>query len=137
MKTENENDPVWELLKSARQTKAAPSFVQDVMRQVRELDVPRSGRVISFFTSRQFLAVAAAVALMAVAGYLAMNGDSALGDGGAKLANGAVENVETDALSALNDEIGVKIGELEYVDDLLAVQDPVLLSDADIAMLLF
>jgi len=147
MKPEEHNDPVWDLLKQARKDKAGPSFVKDLMLKIeteeQESSDSDSTKVITGFFS--FRALQAAAAIVAVAAVISLfvfsQSDPEKGSSLADLKVGSDEAASVvesgDVLTIIDGEIGHEMGELEYVDDLLAVQDPVLLSDADIAMLLF
>ena len=134
MNDEENNDPVWDLISQARKHRANPSFVRDVVREVQAQESEKTHKnVFAFFGSRQFFAAAAAVALLAFAGYSLLNKADMVAQVSPVLSSVSESTPEAVYTEVIDD----RLGELEYVDELLAVQDPVLLSDADIAMLLF
>jgi hypothetical protein len=134
MNDEENNDPVWDLISQARKHRANPSFVRDVIREVQLQGSEKTHKsVFAFFGSRQFIAVAAAVAFLAFAGSSLLNNPEPVVQ--VLPATSSLPQFTPEAV--YSEVIDDRLGELEYVGELLAVQDPVLLSDADIAMLLF
>ena len=141
MKNHDENDPVWELLKSARKTEAGPFFVRNVLREVRlrEDQEVRSGffsRLASFFAGKPAFAVGAALAACVVLAFGAVYFQPGGGDLDGTIA-GEIP-VETAGGSADADlALAGEIEAVEYLGQLMAVNDPGQLSDDALVDLLF
>ncbi len=132
---DEQNDPVWKLLGEARPQEPGPFFARNVVREVRKLqDDTRSvpGFWSALFAKPAWLGAAAAVAIAIAMVFLINPKDNPVVDG----SDPAAVDVPIEAALSVA-ELDEEIDSLDYLDELLAVQDTALLSDDDIAALLF
>jgi hypothetical protein len=162
MNPEENNDPIWNLLEQAGQREASPAFVRNVVREVRKLDADAreaaggAPRFLSFFFgSRARLGWSSTAFAALVAGAFALH--SAWQEMPGSNPPAMVENREIPTAPAYAslalDLIPVSVNpsehspsieafeaeltDLDYLGELLAVQDTVLLSDEEIARMLY
>jgi len=147
------NDPVWELLKSSRKTEASPVFVQNTVRQVRQLaaDGAVSGSILSGLVNLlrrpAFALPLAAAAVVTVAvivntpapqgtleGGVAAKGDSQEGNG-----MGHIEDsvVDTGTTSLTEFSFTDQVEEIDTLGDLVVVTDPSSLNEQMLADLFY
>ena len=134
MKHSEEQDPVWDLLQHTPATRVAPDFARDVLREVGGMDQADAPVVWGWFSPRLAagLAAAAAVVLACVIVFKpsgSSDTNTASNDGGG-------------AGSAYQEQITIEeftneLDELAYLSGLMDVPDTSLLSDEDLAALLF
>ncbi|MFT4548801.1 MAG: hypothetical protein ACI8XO_004974 [Verrucomicrobiales bacterium] len=134
MKHSEDNDPTWDLLKQARETKPAGNFAQNVMREVRLLDDAQDPAAAGWFSLR-WAGAASAVAAVGLGGFMLFwpNSDSP--------AEQVVEKPSA-APTSYDEEITIEeftqeLDELAYFCSLIEVTDTSLLADEDLAALLF
>ena len=127
-----DNDPTWNLIRDARPTKVSNSFSRNVLREIRKLEAePDKGGWLTAFLGRPALILGAAATCA-----LALFAASKLNPGSS---NGvASENSGVPAEAQITiEELDSELEEIEYFDELLAVQDAGTLSDEDIDALFF
>lgn len=126
MDNQEQNDPVWELLKQARPVEPSPFFARNVMREVRLRESERGSLgdlVRSFFRNRVALGLMATAAIAVALVVLNRPIDKA------EPVSGVAEASDFDPAS--------EYAEIEYFGELVAVADPATLSDDALADLLF
>lgn len=146
---ENENDdPVWDLLKKAPPTKPGPFFSRNVVREVRKMEAEQPTSflialawhsVARFFSSptKAWGALASCSAMAVIVAVVLMS------DSPTTSPDAVAANPETPGASAPAETIGGvydpanEIGNLDYLGELMAVTDPSMLDDHALADLLF
>lgn len=161
MNPEEHNDPVWKLLEQARKREASPAFVRNVVREVRSLGAETRPSVgapgfwsflcgsrarLGWSSAALATLVAGAFALHAVwhdpAGGvspgLAQHPESPDDDAYAALALDLIPVAASPAVVAPSIEaFEAELNDLDYLGELLAVQDSLLLADEEIARMLY
>lgn len=161
MNPEEKNDPVWNLLDQARTREASPAFVRNVVREVRVLgagarESTGAFGLLGFLSgSRSRLGWSSAALATLVAGAFAVHAlvqvpppgnPSTVVQGVAPAetpvyANLALDLIPVSAPSSENapslEAFEAELSDLDYLGELLAVQDTVLLSDEEIARMLY
>lgn len=128
MDNQEQNDPVWELLKQAKSVEPSPFFARNVVREARLQESEKGSLVTSFrslFQNRVAVGLVA-TAVVAVA-FVVLNRPF---DG--SVSGGPVASVETEEFDPASE-----YAEIEYLGELMAVADPATLSDDALADLLF
>lgn len=136
---EEQNDPVWELLKQARQSDASPFFARNVAREIRKRESERGwlDAAAEWLASMRRplilggLAAALAVALVV----LSVDGEKTPGEVVAEAPT--LAEPTGPALADVDFDPTSEVGNLEYLGQLMAVSDPAALDDAALADLLF
>jgi len=160
---EENNDPVWKLLEQSRKREASSAFVRNVVREIRHLDGRASARGSvgapgwwsSFAGTPARLGWASAALAALVAGAFALHAVLRLPSDGppaevtlpqefpadnayASLALDLIPTSATSDTSAPSIEAFVaELNDLDYLGELLAVQDTLLLADEEIARMLY
>ncbi|MGB0239931.1 MAG: hypothetical protein ACPGIH_03790 [Verrucomicrobiales bacterium] len=132
MENQEKNDPVWKLLGHASETKPPPFFHRNVVREVRLMkDSSRGfGKSLPSFFGKRLLHTAIATA--AVVAVLAFFPGGETDVPGLNLAqDAATEFLATDFDPAM------EMSEVEYLGQLVVVNDPGQLTDQALADLLF
>jgi len=132
MENQEKNDPIWELLEHASEAKPSPFFARNVVREVHLEESPseRLGEsLLSFFTKR-FLntAIAAAAMVTVIAFFPSGETDSP--------SQPLAQEVPTDIESTEFDP-AMELDEVEYLGQLVAINDPGQLTDEALADLFF
>ncbi|MCB1088386.1 MAG: hypothetical protein KDM63_15160 [Verrucomicrobiae bacterium] len=135
---DEQNDPVWDLLKQARKSEASPFFSRNVVREIRKLDAEQNARpsVVRWFAwLRQPVAAWGAVATVAaLASIVAVNG---LRSSSAPEAVAVVTEPVAAEVAEAEFDPASEVSNLEYLGQLMAVTDPAALDDAALADLFF
>ncbi|MEM9480073.1 MAG: hypothetical protein AAGA58_10510 [Verrucomicrobiota bacterium] len=153
MHQDEQNDPVWKLLGKSRSVEVDPFFAKKTVREARRLEENRNGldrfmaTLGSFVTGPRLAAAACILAISAFAvSQLVQDSTSSAGqvadvDVPAAAPIEEVPDAVIVQLEALEEEpietLDNEYQSIEFIDNLVAVQDATLLSDADIAALLF
>jgi len=142
----DENDPAWDLLKSARKTEVSPVFTQNVVREVRLLDDRENsgaGGIAGWLSLRWASALAGAAALVVGAIFVLNNGNddsetTTVAKEPTEVAPASVVVGSSDYEEEISiEEFAEELEELAYLSDLMEVSDTSLLLDEDLAALLF
>lgn len=139
MHPEEQNDPVWNLLKRSPKREASGAFVQNTLRRIRQLE---GGQESAFQASfAQFLgrpAVLAPVAalIVAIAAAAVLLRPANQGETIVKVEDSAPAEVIVPIVED-SDLLADELEAMLLVDELVAVNDPYELDDAAIAELLF
>ncbi len=129
MENPEQNDPVWDLLESAKTVDPSPFFARNVVREVRLMENTSFGvRILNFMSIRSVWtsAASASVAAALVAGvvlFFPANNP------------GSVSSQEIALEEAFNPAL--ELEEVEYLGQLMAVADPGQLTDEALADLFF
>ena len=136
-----DQDPVWTLLKQARPTQIPTRFAQDAVREVRLLEggKDRAWSGLGFLRAGGALAAAAAVV---IGGFFLLKGADPQSGSAAEQTVQIVQIAGSDASSPDQEEISIEefeaeLDELVYMSELMGVSDTSLLPDEDLAALLF
>ncbi|MEO0417173.1 MAG: hypothetical protein AAF226_19730 [Verrucomicrobiota bacterium] len=135
MNPEEQNDPVWNLLKeNENRPEASPFFSRNVVREVRLLEDQKSKGLFSIFSGRIALAGAACAAIAVAAVWTItqnQSGSTSLASADPKLETSpAITEVveETDVIETA-DVFADELETIDYIGQLMAVADPSMLSD--------
>lgn len=132
MENQEKKDPVWKLLEHASETKPTPFFHRNVVREVRLMEDSSRGfgeSLLSFFGKRLLHAAIATAAVVAVLAFF---------PGGETDVPGL--NLAQDAATefpATDFDPAMEMSEVEYLGQLVVVNDPGQLTDQALADLLF
>ena len=152
MQNDEHNDPVWKLLDKAKPVEIDPFFAKKTVREARRLEENRGGLskffsgIGSWLTLPRLATAAAAVAVVTFA--VSQLNDPARPAGATASVETAPEETvapnekHIEALvniyaEAPVEELDDQFQSIDYLDNLVAVQDAALLTDEDIAALLF
>jgi hypothetical protein len=135
-------DPLWKLLGKGREADVRPNFVQNVVREARQSPQERGWwvGVRAWWTGATGMVpvgrLVAGVAVLVVLGVVAVGG---LKESAVEVPVVAVaEPVPAAAVEApLVPEVETQLESLDYLDELLALEDTSALSDREIAYLLY
>ena len=132
MENEEKNDPVWKLLEHASGSKPNPFFYRNVVREVRLMEDSSRGfgkSLLPFFSRRLLLTAIATAAVVAVIAFFPG------GETDAPSLNLAQEAVAE--FPATDFDPAMEMGEVEYLGQLVVVNDPGQLTDQALADLFF
>ncbi len=137
--SDDDRDPVWELLERARPDQIQPQFTQNVLREVRRLEGGAAGAVRAWLRAGGWLRTGSALAAAAVlllGGFFLLKvierpPTSAVRQA-APIADSAHHQEEISI-----EEFEAELDELVYMEELMGVSDTSLLADEDLAALLF
>ena len=140
------HDPLWKLLGKGRKVEVRPNFTQNVVRLARNTEQERGWwagfkawwqDAVALYPAGRLAAVAAAVALMAGLAWMAATqpgpADPVVAEAPAVAEKEVVPAVEV----PLVPEVETQLESLDYLDELLALEDTSGLSDREIAFLLY
>ena len=132
MENEEENDPVWKLLEHASEGKPNPFFHRNVVREVRLMGDSSRGfgkSLLSYFSKRLLhTAIATAAVVVMIAFFPGRENDVP----GLNFAQEAAAE-----FPAADFDPAMEMGEVEYLGQLVVVNDPGQLTDQALADLLF
>tara|TARA_R110002096_G_scaffold267648_3_gene461421 strand:+ start:52 stop:453 length:402 start_codon:yes stop_codon:yes gene_type:complete len=133
MDNQEQNDPVWDLLKKVSYKTPGPFFARNTVREVRlmeENQLSVGARLLSFFGNPSVQACGAVAASIAIALLVFFPGS------GESPTTSLANSVEVAEVAAAFDPAS-EIEEIEYLGQLMAVTDPGKLSDDVLADLFF
>jgi hypothetical protein len=136
-------DPLWKLLGKGREADVRPNFVQNVVREARQTPQERGWWVglKAWWTYATGMVpvgrLVAGVAVLVVFGMVAVSGlkESAVEDPVVAVAEPESSAAAVEA--PLVPEVETQLESLDYLDELLALEDTSALSDREIAYLLY
>jgi hypothetical protein len=137
-------DPLWKLLGKGRSVDVRSNFVQNVVREARQTPQERGfwAAVKGFWTDSigmisvgRMVAGAAAVVVLGVLGLNVLKVPSV--EDSSSVAALAVTNTPAAVEAPLVPEVETQLESLDYLDELLALEDTSALSDREIAYLLY
>ena len=136
MNHSEEQDPAWDLMKHARQTPVSPTFSQDVLREVRKLAAEPDRSEEGGWFSIRWAGAAAAAAAIAIVGVILINRAEP------EQPAAVVEPEPAAEVASFDEEITIEefadeLEELAFLSELMEVSDTSLLTDEDLAALLF
>ncbi|NRB73250.1 MAG: hypothetical protein HRU46_02720 [Verrucomicrobiales bacterium] len=132
MESQEKNDPVWELLEHASEAKPGPFFARNVIREVRLMEDSSGGfgeSLLSFFGKRLLNTAIAAAAVVAVIAFFPGGETDVPAPALAQETASEVEATEFDP--------AMELDEVEYLGQLVVVNDPGQLTDQALADLFF
>ena len=132
MENEEENDPVWKLLEHASEGKLNPFFHRNVVREVRLMEDSSRGfgkSLLSFFSKRLLHTAIATAAVVAVIAFFP--------DGENEVPRLNLAQETAAEFPATDFDPAMEMSEVEYLGQLVVVNDPGQLTDQALADLLF
>ena len=144
---EEKKDPTWELLKDARPPEVSPFFARNVLRDVRQMEDARRdrsslGQLLDWLAqptvARASVAAALVVAMMVLIAFQAGDSGQAPNDSLVNVDSPTPAPVESIEPAVVDDfDPAEEIENLDYLGELMAVTDPGMLNDSELADLLF
>ena len=137
--SDDDRDPVWELLEHARPDQVQPQFTQNVLREVRRLEGGTAGPVRVRTWAGGWLRTGSALAAAAVlllGGFFLLRVIERPPTSAARQAAPIADSTDYQEEISI-EEFEAELDELVYMEELMGVSDTSLLADEDLAALLF